>query len=104
MVTGRSAWVQRSRHQGLYRLHISPIKFVSTELFPLSDLFFSLSSFGNLVLYLLFLISDLVLVSCDIMSSRKYPSGSEKRKRKNRTDDFIETQKGALDKLFDKSK
>jgi hypothetical protein len=103
MVTGKSAWVQRSRHQGLYRLHISLIKFVSTELFPLSDLFFLLV-LGNLVMHLLFLISDLVLVSCDIMSSRKYPSGSEKRKRKNRTDDFIETQKGALDKLFDESK
>jgi hypothetical protein len=35
------------------------------------------------------------------MLSRKYPSGSsERRKRKNRADDFIETQKGALDKFF----
>jgi hypothetical protein len=32
------------------------------------------------------------------MSSRKYPSGSEKRKRKKRIDDFIETQRGALDR------
>jgi hypothetical protein len=34
------------------------------------------------------------------MSSEKYPSGSEKRKRKKQTDDFIETQIGALDKFF----
>ena len=33
------------------------------------------------------------------MSSRKYPSGSEKRKRKQ-ADVFLETQRGALDKFF----
>jgi hypothetical protein len=37
----------------------------------------------NLLIFLLLLISDFVLVSCDTMSSRKYPSESEKRKRKN---------------------
>ncbi len=34
------------------------------------------------------------------MSSKKYPSGSEKRKRKKQSDDFIETQRGALDKFL----
>lgn len=34
------------------------------------------------------------------MSSRKYPSGSEKRKRKKQSDDFIETQRGAMNKFL----
>jgi hypothetical protein len=34
------------------------------------------------------------------MSSRKYPSGSKKRKRKKHADDFIETQRGAIDKFL----
>jgi hypothetical protein len=33
-------------------------------------------------------------------SRRKYRSGSEKRKRKKCTDDFIETQKEIVDKFF----
>ena len=32
-----------------------------------------------------------------IMSSRKYPSGSEKRKKSKQSDAFIQTQRGALD-------
>jgi hypothetical protein len=42
---------------------------------------FFLLDLRNLVIYLLFLISDLV-------SSRKYPSGSEKRKRKKTVSQF----------------
>jgi len=34
------------------------------------------------------------------MSSRKYPSGSEKRKKRKQADVFIETQRGDLDKFF----
>jgi hypothetical protein len=34
------------------------------------------------------------------MSLRKYPSGSEKRKRKKLIDDFVETQRGALDRFL----
>lgn len=34
------------------------------------------------------------------MSSRRYPSGSEKRKRKKRVDDLIDLQRGAIDKFF----
>ena len=34
------------------------------------------------------------------MLSRKYASGSEKRKQKKRSDDFIETQRGAIDRFF----
>ena len=34
------------------------------------------------------------------MSSRRYPSGSEKRKRKKRVDDLIDSQRGAIDKFF----
>ena len=32
-----------------------------------------------------------------IMSSRKYSSGSEKRKKSKQSDAFIQTQRGALD-------
>jgi hypothetical protein len=34
------------------------------------------------------------------MSLRKYQSGSEKRKRKKLIDDFVETQRGALDRFL----
>jgi hypothetical protein len=34
------------------------------------------------------------------MSSRRYPSGGEKRKRKKRVDDLIDSQRGAIDKFF----
>ena len=34
------------------------------------------------------------------MSSKKYPSGSEKRKKRNQSDAFIEKQRGALDKFI----
>jgi hypothetical protein len=34
------------------------------------------------------------------MSSRRYPSGSEKGKRKKRVDDLIDSQRGAIDKFF----
>ncbi|ONL98916.1 General transcription factor 2-related zinc finger protein [Zea mays] len=39
-------------------------------------------------------------VLCVIMSSRRYPSGGEKRKRKKRVDDLIDSQRGAIDKFF----
>lgn len=41
-----------------------------------------------------------MLIYTAVMSSRKYPSGSEKRKKKKRVDKFIETQRGALDNFF----
>ena len=34
------------------------------------------------------------------MTSRKYPSSSEKRKKRKQADTFIGTQRGALDKFF----
>jgi hypothetical protein len=34
------------------------------------------------------------------MSSRKYPSGSEKRKKRKQSNAFIETQRGALDRFI----
>ena len=34
------------------------------------------------------------------MSSRKYPSGNDKRKKKKRIDDFVESQRGPLHKFL----
>ena len=34
------------------------------------------------------------------MSSRKYPSGNDKRKKKKRIDDFVESQIGPLHKFL----
>ncbi|KAF0930318.1 hypothetical protein E2562_031982 [Oryza meyeriana var. granulata] len=41
--------------------------------------------------------------SWDIMSSRKFESGNDKRKRKRRVDALIESQRGSLDKFFKSS-
>jgi hypothetical protein len=40
-------------------------------------------------------------VFCDIMSSRKYSCGGEKRKRKKQADDFIETQRVSMNKFLE---
>src|SRR6266508_2839476 len=37
------------------------------------------------------------------MSTRKYPSGSEKRKRKKQVDDLIESQRGSINKFLKKT-
>jgi hypothetical protein len=34
------------------------------------------------------------------MSTRKYPPGSEKRKKRKQSNAFIETQRGALDRFI----
>ena len=37
------------------------------------------------------------------MSTRKYASGSEKRKKRKRVDELIESQRGAMDRFFSKN-
>jgi hypothetical protein len=51
---------------------------------------------------LLFLFSDLVIASCDIMSSRKYTSSIEKGKRKQTDRQFHRNTESELEKCYTK--
>jgi hypothetical protein len=43
---------------------------------------------------------DFLQIVVDIMPPRKYASGSQKRKRRKHTEDFVLSQKGAMDKFL----
>jgi hypothetical protein len=50
-----------------------------------------------------FLIDSFSLINfSNTMSTRKYAWGSEKRKKRKRVDELIESQRGAMDRFFSK--
>jgi hypothetical protein len=51
-------------------------------------------------LFYYFIFIDFLQIVVDIMPPRKYASGSQKRKRRKHTEDFVLSQKGAMDKFL----